>query len=222
MAEINSGGGGSHKKGAGKPKTKKMSTRIDMTPMVDLGFLLITFFILTTTLITPQTMEIAVPSNKKDENPPKLKESLAITILLGKDDAVYYYFGVPNPAKGEEPEVHKSTYTEEGIEKMLKERNNYVVAMVDDLKNKFGNNKITEDEYKKQVNEAKKYKDAPMVLIKATEQSTYKNLVDILDEMNICSVGKYAIVDISAYDLKLLQKQGEQLAEQEIEQVNSL
>ena len=94
MASIDSGGGdGGHKKGAGVKKAKKLSTRVDMTPMVDLGFLLITFFIFTATMSSPTTMDLNMPkeTDKKDET--KIKQSGALTIMLGKNDQVYYYEG---------------------------------------------------------------------------------------------------------------------------------
>src|SRR5919112_5522683 len=95
MASIDTGGGDSgHKKGPGVKKAKKMSTRIDMTPLVDLGFLLITFFIFTTTMSTPSTMDLFMPKDTdKDEELNKAKESGALTIMLGKDNHVYYYEG---------------------------------------------------------------------------------------------------------------------------------
>src|ERR1700759_3493317 len=94
MAEIDSGGGGDHKKGPGVKKAKKLSTRVDMTPMVDLGFLLITFFIFTATLSSPTTMNLNMPkdTDKKDDET-KIKQSGALTILLGKDNHVFYYEG---------------------------------------------------------------------------------------------------------------------------------
>src|SRR5664279_1202092 len=102
MAEINTGGGGGHKKG-GKVRSKKASTRVDLTPMVDLGFLLITFFMLATTLIKPQTMEISMPSNKKvdQKDQSEVKASKAITIVMAKNNKVFYYFGIRD--KGVDP-----------------------------------------------------------------------------------------------------------------------
>src|SRR5512133_1388241 len=95
MASIDTGGGDSgHKKTRGVKKAKKLSTRVDMTPMVDLGFLLITFFIFTATMSTPTTMALNMPKDEKDpKNQNEAKASGALTILLGKSDQVYYYEG---------------------------------------------------------------------------------------------------------------------------------
>src|SRR6185312_8395363 len=99
MAEMDTSGGGGHKKGPGVKKGKKLSTRVDLTPMVDLGFLLITFFIFTTTMSQPSAMKLNLPkdTDKPDEQN-KLKESAAFTIMPGKNNQVYYYEGL-DPSK---------------------------------------------------------------------------------------------------------------------------
>jgi biopolymer transport protein ExbD len=213
MAEISTDSGGHGKKGHKKPKAKKVTVRVDMTPMVDLGFLLINFFMLTTSIIKPQTMEISVPSKKVDKNPPELKNSLAITILPGKNDVVYYYFGARD--KGKDPELVKTDYSSGGLRKMLLERNKTVYDEVLDLKRKNEAHEIADSVYKKKASLAKANNKAPMIIIKATDGSSYKNLVDVLDEMQICAVGRYALVPITPYDLGLLQKAGESLEEAE-------
>lgn len=200
MAEMNVQEKGGKKKG----KPKKMSTRVDFTPMVDLGFLLITFFMLTTTLIKPQTMEISMPAkdNVKEEDKTKIKASKAITIILGKNNKVFYYFGTRE--NNVDPSVVESNYSPDGIRKMLLDRNSEVMNKIDELKNDKLKRKISEDTMKVRISKAKANKNAPVVMIKATNEASYKNLVDALDEMLICNVGRYAIVDVTPYDLGLI------------------
>lgn len=116
MAEINTGGGGDK---GGKKRSKKMSTKVDMTPMVDLAFLLITFFMLATTLTKQQKFDFGVPPDVKDiKEQPELKASNAITLILGKDDAVYWY--VMN--QDGTTDFHKTDFSDEGIRTTLIER----------------------------------------------------------------------------------------------------
>jgi biopolymer transport protein ExbD len=191
------------KKG-GKPAPKKLSTRVDLTPMVDLGFLLITFFMLTTSMLKPQTMEISVPSKDKvqEDEQNKVKASQAITILMGKEDRLYYYFGTQE--NGVDPELIKTNYSSEGIRKMLFQKNFDVNKAVDELKK--DKKKMSEEDYNKKLSELRSVKTAPVVMIKAADDANYKNLVDILDEMNINNIARYAIVDITPYDFGLMDK----------------
>lgn len=171
MAEIqpkSDGGKG------GKKRAKKMSTKIDMTPMVDLAFLLLTFFMLTTTFNKPQTMEINMPDKTKIDNPEdqtKVKASDALTIILGKNDKVYYYKGLNDGTV--QPELITTDFSDKGIRDVLL-----------DLGNKIPN--LT-------------------VLIKPVKSARYKNVVDILDEMNITNTRRYALVDMTDLDAKLMQ-----------------
>lgn len=192
------------KKGSKKPKTKKHSTRVDLTPMVDLGFLLITFFMLTTSMLKPQSMDLSVPSKDKveEEEQNKVKASQAITVILGKENELYYYFGTQE--NGVDPKVEKTDYSSTGIRKMLIEKNIDVMKQVTDLKKEKADKKVDEETYKKRLSEYKSAKTAPIVVIKAMNESNYENLVDILDEMQICNIGRYAIVDITPYDLGLV------------------
>jgi biopolymer transport protein ExbD len=199
MAEITTS------KGSGKKgKPKKLSTRVDFTPMCDLGFLLITFFMLSTSMNKPQTMELSLPSKDKvtEEEQSKIKESTAITIILGKEDKLYYYFGIGTEEAA--PEVIETTYAPDGIRKMLLERNLEVATQIRKLKDQFANESISEEELRKRSSEAKDNKMAPVVMIKSSDEATYKNMVDILDEMQICSIGRFAMVDITDYDKVLV------------------
>jgi biopolymer transport protein ExbD len=181
MAEMDtssSGGKGKHQ----GTKSKKQSTRVDMTPMVDLGFLLITFFMLTTTMSKPKTMDLIMPKDTKDEKEQnKVKESTALTILLGKKDRVYYYEGLAqDPNASANPEFFKATTfaNKGGIRDVIIKKR---------------------DEVAKARN-AKGEPEDVVVIIKADDDATYKDFVDILDEMAINRIQRYATVDISEQD----------------------
>ena len=183
-------------------KQKKMNIRVDFTPMVDMNMLLITFFMLCTSLSKPQTMEISMPSNDKnitEEQQNKVKASQALTLLLGEDGKLYYYEGEPDYAS-----LKETTYEASGLRKLLLSKNYEAVKKVRELKDKKARLEITEEECKKEIASVKSGKNTPTVIIKAMDKSTYKNLIDALDEMQICSIGKYVIVDITDGDRFLI------------------
>ena len=167
MAEMDTSGGGGHKKGPGVKKSKKLSTRVDLTPMVDLGFLLITFFIFTTTMSSPTAMKLNLPkdTDKPDEQN-KLKESAALTVMPSKQNMVYYYEGL-DPSK-----LNQTTF--KGVRDVILD--------------------------KKRRTDPKDF----MVIIKPTQDATYKNTVDMLDEMKIDDVKRYALVDITPDEYKFI------------------
>jgi len=171
MAEMDtSSKGGGHKKGPGVKKGKKLSTRVDLTPMVDLGFLLITFFIFTTTMSQPTGLNLFLPKDtEKPEEQNKLKASGALTVLLAKDDNIFYYEGELAP--------DASNFKSTGF----KEIRDIIIT-------------------KKKSTKAEDF----MVIIKPNKESTYKNTVDILDEMTINVVKRYALVDISPVEDQLI------------------
>lgn len=200
MADIDvSGGGGGHKKGPGVKKAKKLSTRVDMTPMVDLGFLLITFFIFTTTMSTPSTMGLIMPKENKDQkDQTEVKESGALTILLGKADHVYYYMGQLKP---DGSNFLSSTFKE--VRKIIQDKKKDVMSRYYPSPS---DEKLKEDAKAKgdpNWENAAKDKDF-VVVIKPNEDATYKNTVDILDEMTINDVKRFAIVDITPDENKLV------------------
>ncbi|WP_417127564.1 ExbD/TolR family protein [Phocaeicola sp.] len=186
-------------------KQKKMNIRVDFTPMVDMNMLLITFFMLCTSLSKPQTMEISMPSNDKnitEEQQNKVKASQALTLLLAEDGKLYYYEGEPDYKNY--ASLKETTYDAGGLRKLLLSKNYEAVKKVRELKDKKARLEITEEECKKEIASVKSGKDTPTVIIKATDKSTYKNLIDALDEMQICSIGKYVIVDITDGDRFLI------------------
>jgi biopolymer transport protein ExbD len=204
MAEMTQVSSGKHEKG----KAKKMSTRVDLTPMVDLAFLLITFFMLTTTLLKPQTMEISMPSKDKvkEEEQTKVKASQAMTIIVAGKDSLFYYFGTRDSQTNMDPVINLSSYGPDGLRKILLQKNAEAVLKIVDLKKQDAKQKINEDTLKARISKIKAAKTGPVILIKAFDNSTYNNLVDVLDEMNICNIGRYAIVDINSYDKSLIDK----------------
>ncbi len=172
MAEMDTSSGGGHKKGPGVKKSKKMSTRVDLTPMVDLGFLLITFFVFTTTMSKPTAMNMNEPKDDPDQQL-KVKQSGAMTILLGSDDQVYYYMGELTGDNASEK--FKSTNFKDIRSVILDKKK---ATPIGDL----------------------------MYIIKSDKDATFKNAIDILDEMAINDVppGHYAEVDMSPTEEQLI------------------
>ncbi len=188
-----------------KAKQKKINVRVDFTPMVDMMMLLITFFMLCTTLSKPQTMEISMPSNDKnikDDDRSQVKASQALTILLDANDKIYYFEGIPNY---NDPHFLKETsYGADGIRAILIRKNAFAVQQKKDLDQKKLLRKINDAQYSKMLSDIKSAKQTPTVIIKATDQANYKNLVDALDEMQICSIGKYVIDVMKTSDKQLI------------------
>ena len=184
MASLDvSAGDSGHKKGPGVKKAKKLSTRVDMTPMVDLGFLLITFFIFTTTMSTPSTMKLVMPKDDKDKkDQTEIKESDALTILMGKGNQVYYYMG---QLKSDGSNFTSSNYSD--IRKVISDKKKDVMVQGKSL----GYPADTLD------------KDF-VIVIKPNKEATYKNIVDMLDEMTINAVHRFAMVDITEDENKLV------------------
>ena len=202
MAHLDTGGGGGGKHD--KKRAKKMSTHIDMTPMVDLAFLLLTFFMLTTTFSKPKAMELAMPV-PEDEllEEEKTKVNNALTLLLTKDDKLYYYYGVFKPE--EPPQLKSSNYSKDGLRKLLIENyNKDVYEKVEALRKQKNNFEIEDSTFKRMSKDVKGHPKALMVLVKTAEGAKYKNIVDALDELNIANVGRYAIVDITKPEDMLL------------------
>lgn len=194
MASLDSGGGGGHKKGPGVKKAKKLSTFVDMTPMVDLGFLLITFFVFTATLSSPTTLDLNMPKDTdKDEELNKAKQSGALTILLGKDNNVYYYEGqLAEDGSNFTPSTFKKIR-----EIIINKKKQVIAAYITDAACE-----AKAKEKGKPISDCKEQDF--VVVIKPNAEATYKNTVDILDEMTINQVKRFAMVKISQSEIDLI------------------
>ena len=206
MAEVNtgdSGGGGKHN----KQRAKKSSTHIDMTPMVDLAFLLLTFFVLTSTFNKPKAMELNFPAKPKDEKQ-NMKVNNAITFIMTEKDEIYYYMGEFYPeknAKQHEPTtLLKTDFSFEGLHKILLDNNKPTIEEVNKLTTELKNRARADTTDKRLASQAKGKKEALTVLIKADDKASYKNVIDLIDELNICDIGKYAVVDMMPQEVELL------------------
>lgn len=206
MAEVNTGGGGGNGKHE-KKRAKKSSTRIDMTPMVDLAFLLLTFFVLTSTFSKPKTMEINYPADEKDPSK-NMKVNNALTFILTGDDKIFYYNGEFYPEgndKGQPPtQLSATDFSSEGLHKLLLDRNKPTIEAIETLEEKYKKKEIADTTYKRLAVAEKGKKDALTVLIKADDKAIYKNIIDVIDELNITNIGKYAVVDMMPKELELL------------------
>lgn len=169
MAEVNTGDGGGKKKG--KVHTKKVSTKIDMTPMVDLAFLLITFFMLTTTLAKQHKMDVPLPYKDEDNTEKQdVKESKTVTLLLDGKDRIGWY----QTKNGKAIQLNETNYSDEGLRQFLLDKKQEHTDLI--------------------------------VIIKASDDASYRNIVDVLDEIRITHCSVYQLTDITPEDLTLLGK----------------
>lgn len=198
MSSIDvSAGESGHKKGPGVKKAKKLSTRVDMTPMVDLGFLLITFFVFTATMSSPTTLDLNMPKDIKDlKDQTEVKESGVLTIMLGKGNQIYYYEGqLKVDATGNN---FKQT-TFKGIREIIINKKKDVIS-------RYITNPECEAEAKAKGKPISNCADKDfVVIIKPAKDATYKNTVDILDEMTINQVRTYAMVKLLDQEYELIQ-----------------
>lgn len=239
MAQIEQSDKGKKKKGA----QKKMSIHVDFTPMVDMNMLLITFFMLCTTMIKSQTLTIALPSNEKIEQSEmnKAKESEAITLILAtdrdangnikKDDTgrpmntVYYYEGMPDVADADgdgridnnklqaEQFLGNDGKIQQGIRKILHDRNKKVLEKIEVEKTKWrnkefapGNSAANDSIYQARAREIRNDSTItrPIVIIKATPEASWESLISALDEMQINQISRYQIDNINQVDSAMI------------------
>lgn len=215
MAQIEESSGGKKKKGA----QKKMSIHVDFTPMVDMNMLLITFFMLCTTMIKSQTLQIVLPTNEdvKKEQQSQAKQSEAITLILDTEyrgdkpavDAetgktihnIYYYEGIADTTFSTPKYLRKEQFVgnvsgeRQGIRKILFDKNKEVMDEYAKLKTQWKNREITKEEFDKQAkkNAADSSKTRPVVVIKPGPNTTYEGLINAIDEMNINQISRYSI-----------------------------
>lgn len=195
--EAPAGGGGKHKGGV---RSKKMSTRVDLTPMVDLAFLLISFFMLTTTLNKPKAMELNMPkkTNIEDEKQ-DVGECQVMNILLDTLDQVWYYDGLKVAG------LQKTTFAgEDGIRKEIIRKMKTVPKECPPGKKWVDANN---DKVKQPEEVVMGPRDA-IVLIKMLKGARYKNMVDILDEMDITGCKVYAIQDPDPIEIEAVANGG--------------
>lgn len=172
MAEMNTGESGGRQRGGGVKKSKKKSTRVDMTPMVDLGFLLITFFVLVTTFNKPSAMDLNLPAKDKEEqeDTPEIKASKVVQFVLGADNKLYHFRGIDNI------EVDSIDFSaSRNVRSVIEAREKEVIAQ-------WGS------------------RDSILLFIKPMHASKYRNMVDILDEVNIAQIQRFALVDFTEAD----------------------
>ena len=238
MAQIQESGG--NKKGK-KGAQKKMSIHVDFTPMVDMNMLLITFFMLCTTMIKSQTLQIVLPTNEdvKKEQQSQAKQSEAITLILDTEyngdkpavDAetgktvhnIYYYEGIADTTFQTSKYLQKEQFIgnvnheTQGIRKILRGKNEQVMKEYENLKNQWKEKKITKDEFDKlaKKNASDSLKTRPVVVIKPGPNTTYEGLINAIDEMNINQISRYSI-ELPTHSDTLLLKHYEQATGQTI------
>jgi len=183
-----------------------------MTPMVDVMCLLLTFFMLTTAFSKPKIMEIVLPEKESKKDKPQgteIPKWRAVNIILDENDRVFYYNGLADPTKPPIPTVIESDFSKDGIRKMLLERNKVLFKEIETLNSDVltGKQVLPKDTLEQRLRELRTNDDVgPIVLIKATDKVKYKNVVDIMDEMAICNIARYSLVDLNSFEVKLLAK----------------
>ena len=205
MAEIADSGGGNS---GGKKRAKKSSTRVDMTPMVDLAFLLLTFFVLTSTFSEPKIMSLVYPAKIPDNEIVDVPEvNNGITFIL-TEDKIFYYSDQFRMTPGEghpATQLEETNFGPQGVRKLLADRNKFVIQRHKELDLQLQQHKIVDSIAKKELIKAKKDKQRALkVLIKTDVKATCKNFIDLIDELKIADVGVIAPVDLMKDEETLL------------------
>jgi len=207
MADMVDSGGG---QSGGKKRAKKGSTRVDMTPLVDLAFLLLTFFVLTSTFSKPKVMSLVYPAKPKPDqvvDAQAQKINNAITFLLSENKIFYYegeYYPVGNPKGQPATQLKETDFGPSGVRKLLADKNKSVIIGKAKLKAELDSKKIQEHEYLEGIKELKKADEALKVLIKTDDKAICKNFIDLVDELRIHEIGVIAPVDLLASEYELI------------------
>ena len=195
----------------GKKKAKKHPPRMDMTPMVDLMCLLITFFMLTTAFNKSKVMEIILPEKLQNEpqDAPKISASRTLNVILGPNNKLYWYPGAVKPEDFNNlPPLNETDYSADGVRKLLLERNRTLAKKIDEFNKDVisGKIQISQDSLRGAISKLKTNDDTgPIVLVKAYKNANYGNFVDILDEMNICGIARYTFMKIAWYEVNMVE-----------------
>lgn len=182
--------------------SRRISTRVDLTPMVDLGFLLITFFMLTTILSKPQVMPVVMPDKTPIDDPPALSHRQVLTLILGAGDKVYWYEGITDAR------LDSTTYEATGLRQVILEKKKAVQQAM-------GEGKRPMPGIPGQTRAVSKL----AILIKATPEARYKNVVDVFDEMKICGIDHYVMLDIAPQEIAFIRNPAAGLIFSEAEQL---
>lgn len=165
--------------------SKKSNPRIDLTPMVDLGFLLITFFVFTANLNKPNTMDIFMPH--EGGTPTEIPHHTAMTIFLGKEHQLFYLTSY-DAMQNDFDKLTRTNFRNTGIRQALLQHTVSVkMAYAQHLKGSTSH-------------------DAPFILIKPDATSQYSDLIDLLDELAIANIHHYAIMDINHKESEAINK----------------
>jgi biopolymer transport protein ExbD len=217
-----------------KSRQKKFDTRIDFTPMVDMNMLLITFFMLCTTMIKSQTLSVALPTNEKVEqqDQEQAKQSEALTIIVdgsskqmlidGKEVMMadpssarfFYYDGQPDLENLNLKESNMKGTGEGTLRAIFTERNKDAIKLINEQKAKWRAGEITEEEYNKKRESIQDDSNLkrPVVMIKPTKQASYADVVAVLDEMQINNISRWRIENLNKDDSTMLSKLGVDLS----------
>lgn len=204
MSEIITG----NKRGVNrKNRPQKSTLRVDFTPMVDMNMLLITFFMFCTTLASPQIMDVVLPTRIQSTEGSEAPESMTTTVILGENAKIYYFFG---KAKYDDPgflsQVKETDFSAGGIRKIFLEKNAIAIDKIKALSLQKHKKEITEAQFVEATDKIKESKDAQIVVIKPSDKSAYADLINMLDEVQICNISKYAITDFNDSDKIFMEK----------------